>query len=67
MYENDNPATRENQVWLAGQPTSAKPVTKPLRVQRAPEKQLRRRVFPLDARHHAAARSRIDNVCHSVS
>jgi hypothetical protein len=67
MYEDDNPATRENQVRLAGQPVSAKPVTKPLRVQRPPEKQFRRCVLSLDARHHAAACSRIDNVGHSVS
>lgn len=67
MYEDDDPATREDQVGFARQPTPAKPVPKPLCVQRPPEKQFRRRVFPLDARHHAAASSRIDNVCHSVS
>jgi hypothetical protein len=64
VHLNGGPVFRKHDIRLSREFSRMKPEAKPKPMKRAPQRQLRLRVDPLDARHHAGARYSVDNIHH---
>jgi hypothetical protein len=57
VNKNDDPASRQDDVWRARQVSAMQPESVASRKQQAPYQYLELRIFGFNARHHSAARS----------
>jgi len=66
MNKDGKPIFPEYNIRLSRKFSRMKPEAKSKPMKRAPQRQLRLSVDPLDARHHAGARYSVDNIHHVI-
>ncbi len=67
MHKNRHPIFRKNDIRFAGKVFGVESEAEPLGMKEFPDDQLRRSIFPPDARHHAASGFRVDDVDHQAA